>query len=127
MNSIQLPFLVEAVLILTAGVFGVLLRRKGKPYGKVKLVVHLFFYVWLTVGYGFVMYSLTITPVPSVIWFPALLMGAAVVAQVATGIAMLASKVVGRALLRTHLTSAVVMVLSSVGGLIAAGLPAMPA
>lgn len=121
MNTVQLPFLVEAILILAAGTFGFFLRRGGRPWGKVKLVAHLFFYLWLAVGYGYVVYGLTMTSVPAAVWFPALLMGTAVVAQVATGIVMLASKVVGRALLRTHVTSAVVMILSSLGGLVVGG------
>lgn len=121
MNNIQLPFLVEALLIVIAGLFGFLLRRKGRPYGWGKLITHLFFYVWLTVGYGYVVYSLTISPVPAAIWYPALLMGAAVVAQVATGIALLAKKGVRMGLIRTHLTSAVVMVISSLASFVVAG------
>ena len=42
MNTTQLPFLVEGILIVTAGIFGALLGSAGKPYGKVKLVIHLF-------------------------------------------------------------------------------------
>jgi hypothetical protein len=37
------PFIVEGILILASAVFGFLLGRTGKPYGKVKLIFHIFF------------------------------------------------------------------------------------
>ena len=53
MNEEQIPFLVEGVLISISAVFGFFLSRAGKPYSKVKLGFHLFFYTWLSFGYGF--------------------------------------------------------------------------
>ena len=42
MNAAQLPFLVEGIIMLMAGIFGILIGKAGKPYGKVKVVFHLF-------------------------------------------------------------------------------------
>jgi hypothetical protein len=41
MNTTQFSFLGEGILILATMIFGALLGRAGKPYGKVKLVIHL--------------------------------------------------------------------------------------
>ena len=87
MNTAQLPFLVEGILMLTAGTFGILLGRAGKPYGKVKLVVHLFFVLWFSVGFGFITYGiLTMSSATKGIWIPVAVMGLAILTQLVTGI-----------------------------------------
>ena len=48
------PYIVEGIIILACAVFGFLLEKKGKPYGKVKLISHLFFFLWFSLGYYFI-------------------------------------------------------------------------
>jgi|GEM_PF-1527076 hypothetical protein len=123
MNTTQLPFLVEAILMLTAGIFGILLHKAGKPYGKVKLVVHLFFVLWFSVGFGFIAYAiLTMSSATKGIWIPVAVMGFAILTQLVTGIRMLASKKAGMALPKIHLFSAIILVLSDICAFIMAGL-----
>ncbi len=122
MNSTQLPFLVEGILILIAGIFGILLHRSGKPYGKVKLVVHLFFVLWFSVGFGFITYAiLTMSSATKGIWIPVAVMGLAILTQLVTGILMLASKKAIASLPNVHLFSASVIALCDVCAFIMAG------
>jgi hypothetical protein len=123
MNTTQLPFLVEVILMFTAGIFGILLHRAGKPYGKVKLGVHLFFFLWFSVGFGFISYTVfTTSSATREIWIPIGVMGLAILSQMVTGILMLASKKAGKALPNIHLSSAILMVLSDICAFIMAGL-----
>ncbi len=115
MNATQIPFLGEGILILTAGIFGILLDRAGKPYGKVKLVVHLFFFLWLSVGFGFIAYGiLTISSATKGIWIPVAVIVLAILTQLVTGIMMLAFKKGSLALPKIHLFSAILMILSDI-------------
>jgi heme A synthase len=115
MNTTQLPFLVEGILLVTAGIFGIFLDRAGKPYGKVKLFVHLFFALWFTVGFGFIVYGiLTMSSVTKGIWLPVAVMGLAILTQLVTGILMMASKKAGMAFPKIHLFSAIAMILSDI-------------
>jgi hypothetical protein len=123
MNTTQLPFLVEGILMLTAGIFGIMLGRAGKPYGKVKLVVHLFFVLWFTAGFGFIAYGIfTMSNATKGIWIPVSVMGLAVLTQLFTGIRMLASKKTEKPLQVTHISSAILMVLSDICAFIIAGI-----
>jgi hypothetical protein len=123
MNTTQLPFLVEAILMLIAGIFGILLHRAGKPYGKVKLVVHLFFFLWFAVGYGFISYAIFTTgSAAKGIWVPVAVLGLAILTQMVTGILALASKKAVTALPNIHLSSAILMLLSDICAFIMAGL-----
>ena len=115
MNATQLPFLVEGVLMVTAGIFGILLHRAGKPYGKVKLVAHLFFVLWFSVGFGFIVYAiLAMSSATKGIWIPVSVMCLGILIQLVTGIPMLASKKAGAAFTNIHLSSAILMVLSDI-------------
>jgi hypothetical protein len=120
MNTTQLPFLVEGILMLAAGIFGILLDRAGKPFGKVKLGIHLFFFVWLSVGSGFILYGLLAMNAMQVIWIPVGIMVLMILIQLITGIILLASKTIGK-LPKIHLVSAILMVLSDIGAFIIAG------
>jgi hypothetical protein len=123
MNNTQLPFLVEGILMVTAGTFGILLGRAGKPYGKVKLVVHLFFVLWFCAGFGFIAYGiLTMSSATKGIWIPVAIMGLAILTQLVTGIPMLASKKALMAFPKVHLFSAILMVLSDICAFIMTGL-----
>ncbi len=123
MNTAQLPFLVEGILMLTAGIFGILLDRAGKPYGKVKLVIHLFLFAWFAVGFAFILYGLFTMNALKVIWIPVAMMGLMILTQLLTGILILASKKAGMAFPKIHLFSAILMVLSDICAFIIAGLP----
>ncbi len=39
MNHLQIPFLMEAILMILAMALGFFLRSQGKPYGLVKLIL----------------------------------------------------------------------------------------
>ena len=121
MNNVQLPFLVEGILILAAALFGFLLRAKGKPYGKVKVVIHLFFFLWFTTGYGFIVYSLSAASLTALTWTFVIVMGLAVAAQLVTGIVMLVTKTVGKTLPKIHLTSALLLFLCDLGAFLTTG------
>lgn len=121
MNNTQLPFLAEGLLVLAAAVFGFLLDRRGKPFGPVKVIIHLFFFAWFSVGFGFifagVLSAKTTAGIPALV----AVMGAMILAQLATGIVMLASKRVGKALPMVHLASAIVLLLADVTAFFLAG------
>jgi hypothetical protein len=122
MNPVQLPFLVEGFLILIAMTFGILLSRKGKPYGKVKLVVHLFFFVWFAIGFGFILHGLSKGSVMNVTWIPVSLMGLTIMTQFVSGIVMIASRKAGKLLQKIHLASALLLLASDVSAFFITGL-----
>ena len=121
MNAAQLPFLVEGLIILAAGAVGWFIRRAKKPYRAWKVVVHLFFFAWFTMGYGYVLYGLTLRPVPPVIWIPVALEGLALLVQVVTGLVLLFSKRARQRLPAAHLVSAAVLLASDLVALVLAG------
>ena len=115
MNTTQVPFLAEGVLIIIAGIFGILLGRAGKPYGKLKLTFHLFFIIWFSVGFCFIVYGiLTSGSATKGIGIPIAVMGLAILTQLVTGILMLATKKAGMAFPKIHLFSAISMLLSDI-------------
>jgi hypothetical protein len=123
MNATQVPFLAEGLLILIAGTFGFLLGRAGRPYGKVKLVVHLFFVLWFTMGYGFIAYAiLTKGSATMGILVPVTAMGLAILTQLVTGILMLASRKAEKAIPKVHIASASLLVASDICAFFMAGL-----
>lgn len=110
------PYIVEGIIILACAVFGFLLEKKGKPYGKVKLIVHLFFFLWFSLGYYFIV-SGTMKAMSSAL-IPVIVMGVALLCQLVGGIMMLARKETGKTLQAIHKASAAVMLLADVCGLI---------
>lgn len=124
MNSVQLPFLVEGILMSVCALSGMFLGRSGKPYGKGKLIVHLFFFAWFTTGFGFIQYGL-FTPEAmkeTVLWIPVGVMGLMILVQFVTGVIMMASKAAEKKLWMIHAASAILMLLSDVGAFIIAGI-----
>jgi hypothetical protein len=122
MNISQSPFLVEGILILACMIFGILLGRAGKPYGKVKLVIHLLLFIWLTVGFVFILYGIFTTNVMHVISIPVAIMGLMILAEIVNGILMMASKKAEKALPMIHKLAAILMLLSDICAFIIAGL-----
>jgi hypothetical protein len=116
MNVALAPFIVEGLLIIVAALFGFLLGRKGKPYGKGKLVVHLFFFAWLAVGMTFILQGALKQRTPATLLV--LVMAICLVAQLLAGIGMLASRSVGKRLPMAHKIGASVMLLADVCALI---------
>ncbi len=116
MNAALEPFIVEGILILASAIFGVLLEKKGKPYGKVKLIFHLFFFLWLAIGYYFILEETVKAMSPTLI--SVIVMGVALLGVLVSGIMMLARKEVGKPLSSIHKVSAVVMLLADVWGLV---------
>ena len=122
MNTAQLPFLVEGILILACMIPGILLGRAGKPYGKVKQVVHLFLFVWFAAGLAFILYGLFAIGVMNATWIPVAMMGLMILTLLVTGIAMMASNKAGKALPMVHTLLATLMVLTDISAFIIAGL-----
>jgi hypothetical protein len=116
MNAALAPFIVEGVLILAVSIFGFLLEKKGKPYGKVKLVFHLFFFLWLSLGYYYI--SVVTIKAMSPTLIPVIVMGVALLCQLLAGIILLARKEAGKTLPTIHKVSAVVMLLADIWGLV---------
>jgi hypothetical protein len=122
MSTAQAPFLVAAVLTGLTSIFGILVGKGGKPYGTVKLLIHLFFYVWLTFGFGFIVYGVSIASAPKIIWILLAVMGAAIVIQLVTAVLMLNAERVAKGIALVHIASAVVLGLSEIGAFIITGL-----
>jgi len=121
LNATQLPYLAEGILILASMTLGFLLRRAGKPYGKVKLIIHLFFVLWFTIGFGFVLYGHINMSGTKATRVPVAVMGLMVLTQFVTGILMLASKRSGKTLPRIYLLSAMLLLLFDISALIITG------
>ena len=121
-STAQAPFLVEGVLTGLAAVFGILVGKGGKPYGKVTLLIHLFFYVWLTVGFGFIVYGVSIASATKIVWILVAVMGVTIVIQLVTAVLMLNSEKVGKPLPLVHIVSAVLLGLAAIGAFIITGL-----
>lgn len=120
MNPALAPFVVEGLLIIVAAVFGFLVGKKGKPYGKVKLIVHLFFVAWFTMGMVFILLG-TIKAI-SILIIPVALMAVALLIQIIVGIRMLVSREAGKILPLLHKVSATVLLLSDICALIIAAI-----
>jgi hypothetical protein len=123
MNNTQLQYLVEGFLILASTVFGILVGRAGKPYSKVKLVIHLFFFLWFTVGLAFILYGHLATGGTKATWIPDGTMGLMTLIQIGTGIKVMASKKSGKALPMTHMISTILMLLADICAFVIAGNP----
>ena len=124
MNQTQLPFLVEGILIVATMLVGFGLSRSGRPYGKVKLGIHLFLALWFSTGYGFIAYSLGAHHPAAIVWVPVFVMGLAILAQLGTGFAMLAADSAGRTLLKLHIVASVLLLVADAAAFVLTGLPA---
>lgn len=122
MSQVQIPFLVEAILIAICIVVGLFLSKKGKPYGLVKLIVHIFFFVWLSVGYGYMFHGTFTMPEMHLLRIPVAFAGLFLVIQLVTGITMLILRKVKRPLVMTHLSSAIAALVSVVTAFFVAGI-----
>ena len=116
MNAALAPFIVEGILILAGAIFGFLLGKKGKPYGKVKIIFHLFFFLWFSIGYYFILAGTIKAMSPTLV--PVIVMGIALLCQLIAGIMMLARKETGKTLPTIHKASAAVMLLADICGLV---------
>ena len=121
MNTSQLPFLVEGILIFIAMIFGMLIGKAGKPYGKGKLSIHLFFFVWFSTGFGFILHGLLKIASPRLIWIPVAIMVVAIVTQFVTGISMMVLKRAENTLPMAHKISAILLLVADLGAFIIAG------
>ena len=122
MNQTQIPFLVEALLILVAMVLGILIKSAGKPYGKVKLGIHLFLYLWFSIGFVFILPALPYAKLNAPILAFVALMGLAILTQASTGIWMIASKRPLKILPKIHAISASLLLLSDIMAFILSGI-----
>lgn len=121
MNTTQLPYLVEGILILAAMLFGILLARAGKPHGKVKLAIHLFLYLWFSVGFAFIAYSIFTIDVTNIVWVPIAIMGLMILIQLVSGIMILISRQVTKTLPMIHIISAILLFLSDISAFVITG------
>lgn len=122
MNMTQLPFVVEGILILAAMLLGGWLGRKGRPYGKVKLGFHIFFWLWMSMGYYYISAGLFSGKPWTMVDGLTAVMGVALLTQVGTGLVLLVRKERPAALPKVHGVSAALLLLADLGALIAAGL-----
>ena len=113
MNAVQVPLLVEIVLILTAMALGFFLFQTKKPYGKVRLSFHIFFAVWFAFGYYFVASAVWSAQGWSGTGIAILVMGVALLVQIASGLGLLLSNA-RRVLVAVHATSAFLVLVSAV-------------
>lgn len=118
MNPAERAFLVIGIVILAAMFLGILLDRSGKPYGKVKLIIHLFFVAWLTMG----IISTLFAKLTMITLIPVGLMLLMILFQLTTGIIMLTSKKTGKVFPRIHLSSAILIVLADACAFIISGI-----
>ncbi len=116
MSQALAPFIVEGLLIIASAVFGFLLGNKGKPYGKVKLFFHIFFFAWLTLGMVFIVVG-TLSAI-SILIVPVALTVVMLLIELIVGIRMLVVNEVGKALPAIHKVAAIVMLLSDIWALI---------
>jgi fucose 4-O-acetylase-like acetyltransferase len=124
MNATQLPFLVEALIILAAAAFGWFIRRAKKPYRAWKVTVHLFFFAWFSMGYWYITEGLSFQSYTLVLGILTGIVGLAIAVQIVTGLVLLFSKTSRQRLPAVHLGSAVVMLVSDLAALVAAGFAA---
>jgi hypothetical protein len=124
MNATQLPFLVEALIILAAAGFGWFIRRAKRPYRAWKVVVHLFFFAWFSMGYWYITEGLTFHSYKPLLAVLTIVVGLAIAVQIVTGLVLLFAKTSRQRLPAVHLTSAVVMLASDLAALVAAGFAA---
>lgn len=120
MNAVQLPFLVEGVLLIVAMVLGVFLGRKGKPYGKVKVSFHLFFFLWFTMGYYYIAQGL-FSGAHLALDVTVAVMGVSLLVQLGSGLVLLFAKQANRMLPKVHGTSACLVLASDLVALVLAG------
>lgn len=123
MNAIQLPFLVEGILLIVAMVLGLFLRRKGKPYGKVKVSFHLFFFLWFTMGYYFIAQGLFTNAAHLSLDVTVAVMGLALLVQLASGLTMLFGKKATPVLPKIHGASACLVLVADIVAFVLAGFP----
>jgi hypothetical protein len=116
MNVALAPFIVEGALIVVAAIFGYLIGRKGKPYGKVKLVAHLFFFAWFSTGMAYILMG-TLKEM-SLVAIPVFAMAACLIAQLIVGIRMLTAKETGARLPLVHKSSAAAMLVADLVALV---------
>jgi len=116
MNAVLAPFIVEGLLIIVAAIFGFLTGKQGKPYGKVKLVLHLFFFAWFTLGMVFILRG-TLNEL-TLVSIPFFVMVACLLVQLFVGIRMLISKEVGKRLPAIHKIAAAGLFLADACALI---------
>jgi len=112
MNATQLPFVVEAAILVVAMVLGGLLGRKGKPYGKMNLGFHLFFFLWFTMGYYFIAQTLFAGRAATGPGIAVIVMGLALLVQIVSGITLLVRKERAGWLPRVHGISAALVLIA---------------
>lgn len=83
-----------------------------------------FFFAWFSLGYWFITEGLTFQHLGAVLVGLAAVVGLAIAVQIVTGLVLLFSKKSRQRLPVVHLISAVVMLVSDLAALVAAGFPA---
>lgn len=122
MNPLQVALTVEAVLIVVAMLFGWWVSRKRRPYGKVKVGLHLFFFLWFSTGYGFIATSPSLATATQAVVVAIAAMGLALAVQVGTGLVMLVRPPTRPVLPRTHLVSAALLLVCDLAAFTLSGL-----
>ena len=116
MNPALAPLIVEGLLSIVAAAVGVFVGKKGKPYGRVKLAVHVFFFAWLAVGMVFI--AMGTLKAMSIVAVPVAVMVAALLALLVDGVRISFSKDAGKPESAVHKVSAIVMLLADICALL---------
>ena len=122
MNTEQVQVTVEGVLISATILVGFLLTRGRRPYGKVKLGIHIFLSLWFSTGFGFIAANLPKDHPNPILWIPVAIMGVAIALQWISG-ALLVFGAPTRSRVKMHLVSAFVLLAADVAVLAVASVP----
>ncbi len=124
MNVTPLQFAVEALIILAAAVVGWFIRRAKKPYRAWKVIVHVFFFAWLFMGYWYITEGLTFQSYKPLLAVLTIAVGVMMAVQFVTGLVMLFSKKSRQRLPAVHLGSAIAVLIFDLAAMVAAGFTA---
>ena len=116
MEAVLLKVVVTGLWVLLTGTIGLFLGKKGKPYGKGKLIVHVILLIFVLAGWISCFYELLGIDQPKTGAFVFLcIFGITILTNLVSGVIMIASKELLKTLPITHKISTTVMLLSIVG------------
>jgi hypothetical protein len=112
MESVLNSVVVTAIFIVTNFCVGLfLIHKSGKPYGAVKIIVHITLFVLILAGFIASFYKLQGISLPKLLSTLSLyLMGLTLITNLVTGAVLLVSHTVNQQLASVHKTSTFVMI-----------------
>ena len=117
MNSVLLKFVVTGLYVLVNGSLGLWIGSKGKPYGKIKIGIHIILSLGVLAGFISIIYELSTLNQPKTLAIIALIvMGLTLLCNLFTGITMALTKDLNKSFPTVHKTSTIVLLLSIIIG-----------